>query len=208
MTAILSLLLSLQVGTVDARPLPPPRDPLPPVPSVPLLFRNDGQVGANTWRGLEEEDLLARMMLSEQSYKVLDPDLFPDVLGVAFVAANRLDPDRGYLSPEHAGTEEALWRVLAFGQFHGLTGGNAYWAADPESYPHAFLIGDRLAGRRAYWRARLWADLVLDGQIPDPTGGATMFSDAYADGTPRLRTAFWRPGEQHLTLESLEATAQ
>jgi hypothetical protein len=155
---------------------------------VEVLYLTASHVSAYTWDGLPDWDLMARMMLAEQSYKILDPVLYLDAVGAAWVAVNRLDPVHGFVSPDHIKNGDGLFHVLAFGQFRGLsTVGNANRAADPEAHPTAFALDDPLAGRKAYWQAVFLAKKVLDGEIPDPTGGAVYF----ADGKRRPRTTFW-----------------
>lgn len=152
-----------------------------PVPVVQLQPVPNGTPfdPAATWRPLDRDDLLARMILSEAAGRVLILPGQMDAVGMAWVALNRT---RGLQS----GFDYALGDLHAAltrpGQFQGMAGvrsgeqGNATIVANPEIYDVWFGAQPR-AGRFAYWIARTIARCVLSGHVPDPTHGALFFSD-------------------------------
>jgi RHS repeat-associated protein len=191
---------------------PSPSTTLPPVPVITLVFDAIGNFNPiATWEGLEDWDLLARMMLSEESYKILDPALQWDAVGAGWTVINRTRPGSDYDYPLD-GHSRIFVTITAAGQYHGMIQvGNAAWAADPESYPTQFASNDAEAGRRAYWEAVRLAKGILKDSIPDPTDGRLIYADQLIDGTPRERTAFWRvqgssrndPNDPHLTIPQI-----
>jgi hypothetical protein len=161
---------------------------------------------------LSDADLLARMMLSEESYKILDPVKYEDAVGAAWTAINRTKFGSGY-----SYAEDNLYKALvAESQYDGMiSSGNAAWAADPENpiYQGKFAVGNPNAGREAYWRAFELAQGMLNGEIADPTDGRRVYADELIDGTKRERTAFWYfqgttindPSDPHLSIPQIRA---
>ena len=190
------------------------RDGLPPVPVVEIIYREDGSFDAErTWAGLGDVELLARLMLSEESYKILDPFHYEDAVGAAWVAINRTRPNSGYDYAEG----DLFSAIIAPNQFHGMILiGNAKRAANPEAYPDWFEAGNPNAGRDAYWKAIELAEGIIYGIIPDPTEGRLIYGDALANGTRRERTAFWSvqgsaindPYDPHVTIPEIRQLSQ
>ncbi len=158
-------------------------------PTVEAKFDSEGNFDPiATWEDLSEADLLARMMLSEQSNKILDEDKVIDAIGAGWTALNRRDghPDDFYVTK----SPFDLFAVLvSMGQYDGLDGdtsGNFSWAADPGAYPDQFESGNPRAGHEAYYRALELAESILDGSIADPTNGRFFYADADYDENNEL----------------------
>ena len=187
---------------------------LPPVPVVQLQFDSDGTFDPRkTWMNLTDVDLLARLIISEESNKILDPSKRDDAIGAAWTAVSRTRSGSGYLYAEN----NLFEAIVANGQFLGMIQpGQAGVAANPEAYPQSFLVGDKNAGRAGYWAAIDIAEGILDGSIPDPTDGRLIYGDALSDGTKRERTAFWYtqgsfindPVDPHLTIPQIRQQNQ
>ena len=174
----------------------------PFLPLVPFALPAPGMAFPFVWSSITDDDLLARMILSEAGGRVLTPDGQVDSVGIAWVALNRtlgLHPGFDYAR------NNLYSAITARGQFHGMAGAAAI-VADPERASFWFG-GQPTAGRDAYWIARSIARCVLSRRIADPTSGALFFSDArYArddsgnllhapDGS--LLTEPWPDGRTH-----------
>jgi len=129
---------------------------------------------------IADDDLVARMILSEAGGRILTEDGQIDAIGMAWVALNRtlgLHPGFDYAR------SDLYAALITPGQFQGLTGvrpgeqGNAAIVADPEAHDSWFGTQPG-AGRAAYWIARTIAQCVLSQRAPDVTQGALFFSDA------------------------------
>ena len=182
-----------------------------PAPIIQLQYDSDGNFDPQaTWGELSDVEILARMLLSEQSNKLLDPDKREDVIGVAWVALNRLNAgDEFFIASADPQLGEHV--ILEGGQFHGMTvEGNSAWAADPENpeFQGQFEVGNANAGREAYWEALKIAEGVLDGSISDPTNGRLYYADALSDGTPLERTHFSQTGIYRRTYHTIPQIRQ
>jgi hypothetical protein len=165
-----------------------------------------------TWDGVDAVDLLARAMLTEENEKLFDPDRVIDFVGAGWVMINRTQKSDGYFNY----AEEDLYGALvpyfqfALGGVKSVNGrilpGNAAIVANPESYP-AWFGGDP---RASYWKAYQIAFGILNGSVPDPTGGALYFADFYINEEGLAvpfedgRTRFWFRGYRSYTIPELQ----
>jgi RHS repeat-associated protein len=183
---------------------------LRPVPVVIIKYKKDtrGEIRYDreeTWQNIPTWDLLARYLISEQMSGILNPGTSIDAVGVAWVIRNRWNDSEffeGYGGVlDRVGKDPAILRkiILAGGGLSGAykTGcgdpcpGNAAYAANPEAYPKQF--GGH--PKEIYWTAVSIAHGVLSGSIPDPTKGATYFSDAMIISDDK--TVPWPDGRTH-----------
>lgn len=167
----------------------------------------------NTWKGVDEADLLARAMLAEENEKLLDPHRMVDFIGAGWVMVNRTRANDGYFDYAEGSLYRALtpYQQFALGGFITKSGevfpGNVIFVANPLAWP-AWFGGDPVA---AYWKAVEIAEGILNGAIPDPTFGALYFADAYLDDYGNLipfpdgRTRFWYMESLAYTIDELSS---
>jgi hypothetical protein len=54
------------------------------VPKIPLKYNSKGDYDQwNTWKNVNQTDILARLLIAEERDKILDPIMEEDVVGVA-----------------------------------------------------------------------------------------------------------------------------
>jgi hypothetical protein len=158
-----------------------------PVLKIPLKYNSKGDYDQlNTWKGVNNTDILARLLIAEERDKILDPLMEEDVVGVAWVIRNRTqlkDPNifvyaRNNINLAIIKGDTALSGVKCSS---GYCAGNAAYAANPAGYN---------IPKAVYWRAYEIASKVINGKIADPTNGALYFSDANYEGQHYERTHF------------------
>jgi hypothetical protein len=196
----------------------------PPPQRIELEFDSNGNFDARaTWSGLSDIDLLARMILTEEGNKLLDPETSEDAVGAAWAAYNRylraLEQDAAYdyafvyetdRDGKRIQTGASLSEILLReGQFHGLYSFSLSKAAtDPASHP-TYFGSDPDSGINAYWVAyHIAKGIVENGTIPDPIDGAIYYADARDAGEELIwldRTVFWlQEGSIAYTIPQLE----
>lgn len=145
-------------------------DPNQPVPIIKYTSLE------KTWANLSDIDLLARVILSEQSSRVLNKKYQVDSIGIAWATVNRT---RGIDVRFNYGRNNLYKVVTSTSQYSGMEQfGNGSRAGDPDKYWRWY--GDSPdSGRLAYWTAYVISACVLRNQLPDPTHGALFFASAY-----------------------------
>jgi hypothetical protein len=208
----------------DYKSIPAGQWVAPPPQRIELEFDSNGNFDARaTWSGLSDIDLLARMILTEEGNKLLDPETSEDAVGAAWAAYNRyiaaLEGDYAYgyafvYGDTRDGIEiqtgASLYEILLRpGQFHGLHSYSlSAAAADPASNP-TYYGSDPDSGINAYWVAYHIAKGILEnGTIPDPIDGAIYYADARKVDDELVwldRTVFWlQEGSLAYTIPELE----
>ena len=182
------------------------------IPVIQIQYDRRGNYDSRkTWDGVDAVDLLARAMLTEENEKLFDPDRVIDLIGVGWVMVNRTQKSDGYFNYAEDNLYGALvpYFQFALGGVKTVNGrilpGNAAIVANPESYP-AWFGGDPQA---SYWKAYQIALGILNGSVPDPTGGALYFADFYINEEGLAvpfedrRTRFWFRGFRSYTIPEL-----
>jgi hypothetical protein len=182
------------------------------IPVIQIQYDRKGNYDSRkTWDGVDAVDLLARAMLTEENEKLYDPDRAIDFAGVGWVMVNRTRKSDGYFNYAEENLYGALvpYYQFALGGVKSVNGrilpGNAAIVANPELYPRWFG-GDPQA---AYWKAYHIAEGILNGSVPDPTGGALYFADFYINEEGLAvpfedgRTRFWFRGYRSYTIPEL-----
>jgi hypothetical protein len=183
------------------------------IPVVQIQYDRRGNYDSRkTWDGVDPVDLLTRAMLTEENEKLFDPDRVIDLIGAGWVMVNRTQKSDGYFNYAEDNLYGALvpYFQFALGGVKTVNGrilpGNAAIVANPESYP-AWFGGDPQA---SYWKAYQIALGILNGSVPDPTGGALYFADYYINEEGLAvpfedgRTRFWFRGYRSYTIPELQ----
>lgn len=183
------------------------------IPVIEIQYDRNGNYDARkTWSSVDRTDMLARAMLAEENEKLYDPERELDFIGAGWVMVNRTLKADGFFNYADENLYGALvpYFQFALGGTKDANGtilpGNAAIVANPEYYPGWFAGNPRGYYQKAY---RMAAG-ILDGTIPDPTGGAIYFADFYvlADGSAVPfedgRTRFWFLGYPSFSLPELE----
>jgi hypothetical protein len=183
------------------------------IPVIQIQYDRRGNYDSRkTWHGVGAVDLLARAMLTEENEKLFDPDRVIDLIGVGWVMVNRTQKSDGYFNYAEDNLYGALvpYYQFALGGVKSVNGrilpGNAAIVANPELYP-SWFGGDPQA---SYWKAYQIALGILNGSVPDPTGGALYFADFYINEEGLAvpfedgRTRFWFRGYRSYTIPELQ----
>lgn len=183
------------------------------VPVIKIQYDRNGNYDARkTWSSVDHTDMLARAMLAEENEKLYDPERELDFIGAGWVMVNRTLKADGFFNYADENLYSALvpYFQFALGGTKDINGtilpGNAAIVANPEFYARWFAGNPRGYYQRAF---RIAAG-ILNGTIPDPTGGAIYFADFYVteDGSAVPfedgRTRFWYLGYSSFSLPELQ----
>lgn len=182
------------------------------IPVIEIEYDARGNYDARkTWANVDRADLLARAMLAEENEKLFDPERVLDFIGAGWVMVNRTQKADGFFPYADENLYGALvpYFQFALGGVKDIQGkilpGNAAIVANPEFYPGWFGNDPGTY----YWKAYRVAVGILNGKIPDPTGGAMYFADFYLneDGFAVQfedgRTRFWFRGYASYSIPEL-----
>jgi hypothetical protein len=182
------------------------------IPAIEIQYDRNGNYDARkTWSSVDRTDLLARAMLAEENEKLYDLERELDFVGAGWVMVNRTLKADGFFNYADENLYGALvpYFQFALGGTKDINGtilpGNAAIVANPELYPGWFAGNPRGYYQKAY----RFAAGILNGTIPDPTGGAIYFADFYVldDGSAVPfedgRTRFWSLGYPSFSLPEL-----
>jgi hypothetical protein len=182
------------------------------IPVIEIQYDSRGNYDARkTWANVDMADLLARAMLAEENEKLFDPERVLDFIGAGWVMVNRTQKADGFFPYADENLYGALvpYFQFALGGVKDIQGkilpGNAAIVANPEFYPGWFGNDPQTY----YWKAYRVAAGILNGKIPDPTGGAMYFADFYLneDGFAAPfedgRTRFWFRGYASYSIPEL-----